>query len=736
MSLSHVNERPYVAAEVRRSVPVRLLSSSTLHGINRYHSATVICQEYDLGRFATSSTAMLDDGFAERFEERFLALPTLLPIRFRPADFSHRLQSFHGVPALEALFEAILSVEACAISARHCLTQTTYAEILPGETRNTIRLVWETRYPVTSKRAAAAALIGFNDILTADTGGDRSRAFDKALAALIKDARGKRLSPTTAVVMRAAHQRDIPVKFLGNSYLRLGHGAAQRRICASTSDATSYAAARLSINKRRTNLRLSELGLPVPRQFRVRSLKEAEAAAGQLGFPVVLKPTKGRMGGGVTVDIRTFKEVRSAYRNIGGRSPDAIIETFLPGQDYRLLVIGGRFVAALTRVPPSVTGDGRSTIAKLIDRLNDDPFRDGFRMFPLVVDDEVSQTLNHQGYGLGDVLEAGKSIPLRTVANVSIGGSPVDITDQVHPDNKAMAVRAAQAVGLDVAGIDFVTTDITRSYRDVSGGVIEVNARPGLCMHTWPRHGTPRDVGGAMLDMIYDAKGSSRLTTMLVLGDKRTAVIARDLDERLRARAVSVGLVIRNTAFLNARRCEFSADEKRKAARLLMLQPDVEALITTMSPAGALRRGLQVDRLDVAVIADPIDGADAEEYKAAVEVVARSGARRIIVASDNAMARTVLAAAPVSSIVLITNRGKTAVLNKHIADGGSAAWIEWHNGQRRIAYRRAGGTIERLPFSPARENPNDTADAPSTGRQSGKSIISLFAAIAAHEQDE
>ena len=318
-------------------------------------------------------------------------------------------------------------------------------------------------------------------------------------------ARGEKrqIKAATALLRLAAKQRNLPFEYSSGGRLRIGDGCRQREFLSSISSATKVGAAHLALDKHETYRRLSELGLPVAPQIRVRSLADALEAVGALGFPAVLKPLKGSKGRGVTADIRSAMEVGPAFERASAVSRNVLVERFVEGSEYRLLVVGGRMIAAGNRRVPKVTGDGRTTVRELIEEQNRDPRRNGFPIVPLRIDDEMERMLEGAGYSLDSILEDCRTIPLRSTSNVSTGGVPIDVTDRVHPDNRDMAERAVAAIGLDIAGVDFITTDIARSYRNVGGSIIEINSRPGLGMHAFPYEGEQRQVANEILEMAF-----------------------------------------------------------------------------------------------------------------------------------------------------------------------------------------------------------------------------------------
>jgi cyanophycin synthetase len=600
-----------------------------------------------------------------------------------------------------------------------------------GSEPDSVSIVWATETPFVSRAVAEVAILGLNELLVPWKRRANGQSFTAALADLRDHALGRRMSYNNAITLQAARRRGIACTRVGGPLVRLGEGKFQQLLQSAITEHTGHAAISFSSDKRLTSQRLSELRLPVPRNTRVATLEEATATAERLGYPVVIKPARGSQGEGITAGVRDRTSLVEAWHRARALMADVIVEQFLEGQDFRLLVIGDEFVAAVTRRPPSIAGDGQRTIDNLIDELNRDPFRDNFRLKLIKKDEDLVQHLASLGYALTSVLEAGKTIALRTVANVAQGGYAADVTDEVHPDNREMAIRAARALGLDVAGIDFMTTDISRSFKESGGGIIEVNARPGLDLHTWPRYGKQRDVGGALIDYVYPNGARWRVPVCSLVGDARTAVIARDVDQFMRCAGRHVGLVIRDRAYVDGEAAPVDWGPTRAAARLLLRDPQIEVLVHTTSLRRLLARGLQVCVTDVAAIAAPAPGADLDAYCRGLEIVVRARARRIVIGADNSVAFSALSGIERERVVLVARDAGERVAS-HIAAGGSAFVLSSNDGQREIHVHEAGALAARIPFLSPRADPAAALTAPATGHRSRLVAIRLLAAAVAY----
>ena len=303
----------------------------------------------------------------------------------------------------------------------------------------------------------------------------------------IRYAQRRAFGPSTASLVRAAEERGIPwIRLNRQSLVQFGHGKYQHRIQATTTCNTSNIAVELASDKEETNSILRDLGLPVPKQRLVRSSSDAKRAAARIGFPVVLKPLSGNHGRGVSINLKTNDEVEAAFAKAREHGRNIIVESFLEGHDHRLLVVNGELVAAAKRVPGHVVGDGRQTIEQLVEVVNEDPRRGvGHEkvLTRLELDHQAERLLAKLGYDRNTVPKDGETVYLRLTANLSTGGTAIDVTDTIHPDNRDMAIRTIKAIGLDIGGVDFLTKDITESYRETGGGICEVNAGPvSACM--------------------------------------------------------------------------------------------------------------------------------------------------------------------------------------------------------------------------------------------------------------
>ena len=338
---------------------------------------------------------------------------------------------------------------------------------------------------------------------------------------------------------------------------------------------------------------LDQAMVPVPKGELVRSADDACAAAERLGYPVVTKPLDGNHGRGVSIDLRMRDQVRWGFEQARKHSRTVIVEQFFTGADHRILVIGGEVVAVAERVPAHVIGDGKLTIAELVDAVNRDPRRGVGHASVLTrieIDEHVENFLQRSGLNPAHVPAAGQTVMLRPTANLSTGGTAIDRTDEIHPDNALIARRAAKIVGLDIAGIDFVCADIRKSVLETGGGIIEVNAGPGFRMHLEPFQGRPRNVARPVLELLFPKGTSGRIPIFAITGTNGKTTTARMLDHILRWTGETVGLTSSTGIYLNGHRIVSGDCSGPPSARVVLRETTVSAAVRMRSWRHPARR--------------------------------------------------------------------------------------------------------------------------------------------------
>jgi cyanophycin synthetase len=460
----------------------------------------------------------------------------------------------------------------------------------------------------------------------------------------------ERLGISTAAIAAAARSRNIPVRRVSSrSLLRLGHGRHQRLVCAALTSQSSAVGVDIAADKNLTKQLLAAAGIPVPEGIVAWSADEATTAARELGGQVVIKPLGGNHGANLTIGVRSAAEASAAYLKAAEKSDAVLVEAFVPGTDYRVLVIDGQIAAAAELRPASVTGDGQHTIGQLAEIANDDPRRGHGHSRELTrirLDADAIAHLDRLGLDDHSVPEAGQIVTLRRNANLSTGGTSRDVTELMHPDVAGMCRRAAAVSGLDICGIDLRLDDIAAPLH--AGGVIELNACPGLRMHLSPTEGTARDVASMVVDSLYPPGVPSRIPVISVTGTNGKTTTVRMIDHVLRHAGVRVGMSCTDGVHIGGRRVHAADASGPRSAEMVLGDPSVEAAVLETARGGIIRRGLGYDEADVAVVtnitADHLgdDGVDDMDelihVKALVAEQIREGGTVVLNAEDPAAA--------------------------------------------------------------------------------------------------
>lgn len=494
--------------------------------------------------------------------------------------------------------------------------------------------------------------------------------------------------PSTAAILAAARKRQIPVQQLeeGTSLYRLGSGKYQRRIMASITDGTGCIAADIAGNKPLTKKILSLHGLPVPKGEVVRSREEARQAAQRIGFPVAMKPDNGNQGKGVSLNLACEQDVEKAYLHAVVFSPSVMVESYLHGRHYRMLIIKGELVAAAERIPAHVIGDGIHTVNQLIQWENKNPLRGLGHEKPLTqlpLDEVTDEVLARQGFFRDTVPGTGRRVFLRDNANLSTGGIARDVTDAVHPLQAEMAALAAKLIGLDIAGVDLVMEDISLPPQGQDGGIIEVNAAPGLRMHLHPTEGTERDVGKKVVDTLYPPGAPVRVPVFSVTGTNGKTTTTRMLEYAMRRHGLVTGMCCTDGVYHNGKLVKKGDLTGPAGAFAVLNHPDTEVAVLETARGGILRRGLGYDRADIAVICniradhlgqDGIETLDDLIHVKSLVVEAVYSAGTVVLNADephvNQLAERVHA-----EIICFSMQPDSLTVRRHLGKGGRAVFI-------------------------------------------------------------
>jgi len=440
------------------------------------------------------------------------------------------------------------------------------------------------------------------DLVTRDGAFDLDAAIDQ----LQRLHRRVALGPTTQSLVREAERRGIPTLRLDDqSLVQLGTGRHQKRIRASITSQTSQIATDAASDKDLTKQLLRDAGLPVPRGVIVRRVDDAVREASRIGYPVVTKPLDGNHGRGVSIGCDTPEAVRNGFEEAARHGRRVIVEQQFQGRDHRILVVNGEMIAVAERVPAHVVGDGSRSIAALIDKVNRDPRRgEGHEtvMTRIRLDDHMHGVLAKAGLSIDSVPAKGQVVSLCDTANLSTGGTAIDRTDDIHPDNAMIARRAARTIGLDIAGIDFIAPDITRSVHETGGGIIEVNAAPGFRMHLQPSQGRPRNVARPVIEMLFPRGTPSRIPILAITGTNGKSTTARMVGHIMHAHGLCVGMTSTTGIYMNGRRVVEADASGPWSARAVLRDPTVDVAVLETARGGILREGLGFSECDVGLV--------------------------------------------------------------------------------------------------------------------------------------
>ncbi len=513
--------------------------------------------------------------------------------------------------------------------------------------------------------------------------------WDDELTTFVLRAQKREFGPSTGSLVQAADERSIPWIRLNNySLVQFGHGKYQQRIQATITSETRHIAVEISCDKEDTHNLLSDLGLPVPLQRIVYSPCEAIRAANRIGFPVVVKPLDANHGRGVTINLTEDEQIEVAFDDARekGNSRAILVESYVSGFDHRMLVVDKQLVAVAKRVPGHVVGDGKQTISELIEEINSDPRRGiGHEkvLTNLELDKQANRLMKDAEVTADSVLPEGDILYLRSTANLSTGGTAIDMTDVVHPDNKDMAERAIKAVGLDVGGVDFLIDDITRSYKDIGGAIVEVNAAPGFRMHVAPSEGTPRDVSGKVMDMLFPVGSRARIPIAAITGTNGKTTTSRMLSHIMKASGHTVGMTSTDGVYVDGKLSVKGDMTGPMSAQIVLRDPSVDFAVMETARGGLLRSGLGYTQSDVSaclnVTADHLGsgGIDTVEDLAVVKrVVVEAATDTVVLNADDIHCLRMADFSQAENIFYVTTNSEHSLVKEHIRAGGRAAVLE------------------------------------------------------------
>jgi cyanophycin synthetase len=677
---------------------MRILDRSVYVGPSLYAHFPVIRLDLDLGPLEAWPTGRLGNGFIDELAAALPGLATHGCSYKEPGGFLRRMREDEGTWLGHVLEHVAIELQNMAGE------EVTFGKTRSAGAPGTYTVVYE--YAQRDEGIAAGELgmrllasLLPEAVRPADSLPDGWN-WQEARDEFIRFAQRRALGPSTAALVRAAENRGIPwLRLNDQSLVQLGHGKYQQRIQATVTSRTPHIAVELASDKEETNKILAMLGLPVPKQELVQSEGQAMRAARRIGFPVVTKPYNGNHGRGISIRLTTDEEVAQGFAAAREHSRSVIVETFMEGDDHRLLVVNGELVAATRRTPGHVVGDGEHTIAQLIEFVNQDPRRGvGHEkvLTRLELDAQAQKMLERAELRADSVPESGRVVYLRSTANLSTGGTACDVTDVIHPDNREMAERAVRAIGLDVGGVDFLSKDITESYRTIGGGICEVNAAPGFRMHVAPSEGTPRDVAAPVIDMLFPAGVSARVPIAAITGTNGKTTTARMLAHVTKMGGHTPGLTTTDGVYIDGQRTVAGDMTGPVSARMVLADPQIDIAVLETARGGLIRAGMGVREVNVGAVLNVqadhlgLKGIDTLEQLAELKrVVVEVATDCAVLNADDPLVLKMAGHTEAKNICYVTTNPQHTLVREHIRAGGRACALEAGiNGQMMTLYDR------------------------------------------------
>jgi cyanophycin synthetase len=678
---------------------MQILDRAIYVGPSLYARFPVIRLQLDLGDLEQWPTARLGGGFIDALTAALPGLAEHGCSYQEPGGFLRRMREDEGTWLGHVLEHVAIELQNIAGE------EVTFGKTRSAGAPGVYTVVYEYAQRDEGIAAGELGLKLLKFLLPAAIRPDATLAdwnWEEARDEFIRFAQRRALGPSTAALVRAAEQRGIPwLRLNDQSLVQLGHGKYQQRIQATVTSRTSHIAVELASDKEETNKILGTLGLPVPKQEMVQSAAQAVRAARRIGFPVVTKPYNGNHGRGISIRLTTEDEVAQGFALAQEHARSVIVETFLEGDDHRLLVVNGDLVAATRRTPGHVVGDGEHTIAQLIDIVNMDPRRGvGHEkvLTRLELDAQAQKMLDAASLRADSVPPSGMTVSLRSTANLSTGGTATDVTDVIHPDNREMAERAVRAIGLDVGGVDFLSKNITESYRKIGGGICEVNAAPGFRMHVAPSEGTPRDVAAPVIDMLFPAGASARVPIAAVTGTNGKTTTARMLAHIAKMGGYTPGLTTTDGVYIDGQRTVPGDMTGPVSARMVLADPQIDIAVLETARGGLLRSGMGVNEVNVGAVLNVqsdhlgLKGIDTlEQLSELKRIVVEVATDCAVLNADDPLVLKMSGYTEAKTICYVTMNPHHTLVREHIRAGGRACALEAGvNGQMMTLYDRGG----------------------------------------------
>lgn len=667
---------------------MKVIERRALRGPNIYAARPVYLAVIDLGALDNVASNEIP-GFIDALLE---AVPTLHKHRCSPGHVGGFVERLHGGTYMAHVIEH-LAIELQCLAG----TQVGYgrARKVAGKPRQ-----YRVVFACVEVRMAEEALNLAMQLVTA-LAASKSISMDAGMTRMRQLALAASVGPSTRAIVEAAQRRGIPTLRLSEdaSLFQLGWGIKQQRVQATMTSKTNRIAVGIASNKDLTKRLLREAGLPVPRGRTVSTLDGALSAAIAAKGPVAIKPLSANQGKGVTTGVLGDEAVGAAFERARRFGTAVIVEQHIEGEDHRVLVVGTQVVAASRRSPPEVFGDGHSSIWQLVDAVNADPRRGDAHeniLTKIRLDEAASKELLRQQLNIDSTPSEGQRVTLRGNANLSTGGTAQDVTRIIHPDNALACIRAARKIGLDVAGIDLVCSDIGLPLGIQGGAIIEVNAAPGIRMHEHPSSGKRRHAGRAILDSLFDAGDDGRVPIIAVTGSNGKTTTTLSIAHVLQRIGHVTGVATTEGIAVAGQRIQVGDCTGYWSARTVLSSPEVEFAVLETARGGMLKRGLGFDRCDVGIVLNVhgdhlgLDGVETMKDLAKVKGLIVATARKAVVlnADDDICVKLAARASSTTEVIYFGFDAGKPAMESHLARGGRAVYSDrdmlvWADGHLR-----------------------------------------------------
>ncbi len=580
---------------------MEILEIRTLRGPNYWSGywKKLIIMRLDIGEYEDRPTDKLD-GFFDRMKE---VLPTLQSHGCsyqEDGGFLRRVEE--GTWAGHVVEHFALELQTLAGM------DTGYGRTRETGEKGIYNVVYSYLEEEVGRFAGRSALRLFLDLAEGKSVKEIKREIAKYIQEMREIRENVRFGPSTGSLVEEADSRDIPfIRLNDQSLVQLGYGVHQKRIQATTTANTNMIAVDIAANKHATKTLLGDMGVPVPKGYRIREEDELENTLERVGFPVVIKPLDGNHGRGATVGINSLEDAKIAFEKAkeSSRSRYIIVEKQITGADFRALVVNNRLIAVAERVPAHVVGDGKSTVQKLIDKTNADPRR-GYGhekvLTQIDIDGQTMRCIRKVGYDLDTILPKHEILYLKTTANISTGGTAIDCTDEVHPENVFLFERIARIIGLDVAGVDVIAPNVSEPLSENGGGIIEVNAAPGFRMHLAPSEGIGRNVAEHVIDMLFPPGTPARIPIFAITGTNGKTTTTRLIAHILKNSGRTVGFTTTDGTYIGNQQIVAGDNTGPVSAQLVLKDPTVDVAVLETARGGIIRSGLGFDYCDIGVV--------------------------------------------------------------------------------------------------------------------------------------